>query len=292
MIRFLVVLWLLWAPTARASQEVFVVLSAGLKPYLEFAEGFQEEVHPCRLFFLPEEAEMARHLLREPREVVAVGTRALRLVSDFEVRRLFYALVVSPEVAQALCPGRQLCGLYLRLPPETTLPTVKRTLSEKLGRDRAVILLPYSSPENRPFARQAREVGRQLGLEVKAHQVARADELLELIRQEDFDLLYCVPDPLYATEEIISVVLRLSLLRGKAVCGYNHFFAEKGALISFVFDYREVGREAGRRWVKRLCGPAPAPFQVILNKKVLDFLRQRAETQKHKNSEGLDRGRR
>ncbi len=288
MARFLVLWLFLFVSVAQAAEEVTLILSARLKPYLEFAEGFRKVLPEVRVFVLPEDGPLAKdYLEKHPQGAVAVGTKALRFLRPLPVENIFFALVISPEAAERILPHRHLCGLYLRLPPQITLPLLEELLSQGLGLEKKpfIILLPYSSLENLSFVEKAREVGETLGLQVKAVFVDRVSRLRTLLEQEEFDLLYCVPDPLFATEEAISLVLRLALLRGKAACGYNRFFLEKGALVSFVFDYQQVGEEAARRWRKGDCGPAPAPFEFVINQKVLDFLRKKLKAQKSKNAE-------
>jgi len=279
----------LWVPGVIA-QDIALILSANLKPYLEFAEGFQDLIPKSKVYILPEDASLAQKVLeKDSIQAVAVGSRALALLKKTPLtKHIYYALLVSAEDAHRILPGRKLCGLYLKLPPSVTFPIIKETLAKEfplfLERHQPLrVLIPYSAQANEAFVEKARQVGKPLGFEVAPYHITKGPKLKEVLVQEEFDLLYCVPDPLFATEEVISLVLETCLLRLRPACGYNHFFYRKGALLSFVFDYRQIGLEMARMLLLDRCEESPAPFEVLLNKKVLEFLHKNLLMQKHKN---------
>ncbi len=272
------------------AQEIALVLSADLKPYLEFAEGFQDLYPRSKLYILPEDTSLVkRYFKKGGLKAVAVGSRALALFQKAPLTlKIYYALLVSPEEAHKILPGRTLCGLYLKLPPQLTFPIIKETLQKEwpswFERPSPLkMLIPYSAETNKTFLEEARKLGPNLGFEILPYRIERVPELKRILLEEDFDLLYCVPDPIYATEEVIASVLETCLLRHRPACGYNHFFYRKGALLAFVFDYYEMGKQLAQMLLSERCEEAPAHFKVLLNKKVLKFLRKNFYLLKSKN---------
>ncbi len=284
---FLLLLGPSWAGGAK--QPFLLVLSREIKPYLDFAEGFKKNHPHAKVLVLPADLPFLSSLLaKRPYAVVAVGTKALKTLKDLSHHPetlFFYALVVSPEDVQEIFPQAH-CGLYLRLPPEKTFPLI-RGFWERLRRPPPAedvfeegagkrsplkLFIPYVAERNQNFVRKAQQVGLRLGLLVEAAKIKNLASLKKILFDEDFDLLYAIPDPLYATEESISFVTKTCLLRKKAVCGYNRFFYQKGALLAFVFNYEKIGEFAGKYFEQNSCQSLPAPFEMLVNQKILKLL--------------------
>ena len=280
-------LWfLLFLVSSPLASEVPIVLSAELKPYFDFVEGFQEVFPQTKVFLLPaNERDLIRRMKKKyPSVAVAVGSKALAILDRVAPpsTRIFYGLVVSPEDAASLAKRHSRCGLYLRLPPEQTFSCLREALIRYLDlKEPLTMIVPYSSPAVEPFVEKMKVEGIFHDFEVLSMKVTDVSDLRNFLLKSwrKFQILYFVPDPLFSFEAVIKLLLKEALLHYKITCGYNRFFYREGAFISFVFDYRKVGREAARK-VDRLlreghCQEEPAPFEVLINKKVLKFLYER-----------------
>jgi putative ABC transport system substrate-binding protein len=61
----------------------------------------------------------------------------------------------------------------------------------------------------------------------------------------EVDALWLVPDRTITTESLIRYIIREAIYNKVPVIGYNRFFYESGAVLSFIFDYREIGSQSG-----------------------------------------------
>lgn len=261
-----------------------LLLSGASRPYLDFAEGFSKTEPKSKFYFWPEEEiNFLRALKKWPQaEIVAVGTRALERLKALKLKknRLFYALVLSPPASDF---GPRLCGLYLRLPPRKTFPLLRDFFEKRWPgpQEGYVLLVPYLSSENQKFIAEMKKEAPKWDFKINDFVPSGINSLKNQILNLNFDLLYAIPDPLFASEEAIKMIIKTALLAGKGVCGYNRFFYEQGALISFVFDYYQIGLEAPKEF-EHGCFNKPAPFEVLINEKVLNFLHKKFKMQKNK----------
>jgi len=263
---------------------VILVLSAKLKPYFQVRDGFRKIYPQTQEFILPEDASLARHSLkRDNLLVVAIGSRALSFLDQLpENFKLFYTLVVSPEIALSLAPKHQpTCGIYLQLPPEITFPLVKEHLSHLFaGKESLTIAIPFSTPEGKKFVEEARPVAQKLRLQIMELPVTPEKPFKDILKKswEKFDIFYFIPDPVFSSEAIIKFFIKQALFHHKAVCGYNRFFYEQGAVLAFVIDYFQTGEKTAWLVIKNLkgesCQPEIAAFNLLINQKVLKFLQE------------------
>ncbi len=263
---------------------VILILSAKLKPYFQVRDGFRRVYPQTQEFILPEEASLIRHnLKRKNLLVVAVGSKALSFIDQLpENFKLFYTLIVSPESALSLAPKhRPTCGIYLQLPPQITFPLVKKHLSYLFaGKEKLTIAIPFSTPEGKRFIDKARPIAQKLGLQIMELPITPGKPFENILKKswEKFDIFYFIPDPILFSETIIKFFIKQALLHHKAVCGYNRFFYEQGAALAFVIDYFQTGEKTAWLVIKNLkgesCRPENAAFNVLINKKVLNFLQE------------------
>lgn len=261
-----------WAPPgvnfSFARTEVVLVLSWDLKPYWEFVEGFQKtDLFQSKVFLVSEWLGS-----EGSKAVVAVGHRALKKVLEKASPSLpiFGALVLHPRLLDC---SRLKGGVYLLLPPEVVWPILRERLKPYFS-DTFTVGIPYSTPFNKFLAKKARDTGIFWGIKVKPIPLKEGFSQLEKDLQE-VDVLYFLPDPFWESEEVILKIIKMALLRGKIVVGYNRFFLKNGALLAFLIDYTATGAKTARLLKdcldKNFCRWEPAEFFVEENQKIKKF---------------------
>ena len=282
--------WLLltgFSPAAEFKVQLF--LSWNLRPYWDFAAGFKKNRHfQVKTTLLGEE-----EIWEAARVLVPVGHRALSFLEDQSQKPLWAALILHPS----LLPKRKrlLGGLYLRLPPEVVLPLIKARLAPLFG-DRTLVLgIPYSTEENLSFLKEAQELSLLWGLKVVPLPLAQGLSAYEAAMRK-VDVIYFLPDPFLESEEVISRLIKMAVVAGKVVVGYNRFFLEKGGLLAFVIDYYRAGTRASRLLYRCLnqgdCGWYYAPFKLLWNEKALRYyqVKEKERPAKKPSSSGPTRG--
>lgn len=258
---------------------VAVFVSQEISPYIAALEGlaavldsdpgvFLDTFHLEKLPADEQKALVDRLSRKEYRVYVAIGPLAVRFLWDDlepETGALFYSMVLNPE---KMVPGDGACGVSLNLPVAEQLRAVRRTLPgvEKIG-------LLFDPENNSDFYDEARAWD-EPGLSVVPVPVSSRKDIPAVLKDhwEKIDALWLIPDRTVTTESLIRYILREAIYNRVPAIGYNRFFYESGAVLSFVFDYREIGGQCGEEVLRVLAGgpcDRRSPFyRLWLNEKV------------------------
>jgi len=93
---------------------------------------------------------------------------------------------------------------------------------------------------------------------------------------DSVDCIWLIPDRTVISESIAQYIIKQAILHKVPVIGYNQFFYDSGAAMAFVFDYKELGRQAARLIAdvlqQKAAGLRHPVFTVRLNETVLKKL--------------------
>lgn len=272
-----------WADDLRAA----LVVSRKIRPYIQVMEGVVQQVgegvaSPDLLFLEPDNIQVSEQIARRLKGagydlICAVGQEASTLVWGAGVPgKKMYVAVLDPESVPNL--PADACGISLRIPVPDQVGVIARTFPEMTR-----IGLLFDPANNMWFFNAARETALDMGLEMVALQVDARARIAPVLRQQlgRIDLVWMIPDPTIISEKIIHYVIQQGLYRNTGVIGYNPFFTRSGALFSFEFDYRELGRQAGEKLLTLmntgLCTETPPLYHTFVNEKMAEKLQVRWE---------------
>jgi ABC transporter substrate binding protein len=260
---------------------VTVFLSRNIRPYIEAAEGFREmlgrEGFEINVLFLDDGIDsdamlpfgMNEGSWKQP--IVTIGPEALDLFQQKDIKQdisLFYMMVLNPD--EILEQGTDSCGVSLNIPPELQVDTIFKTMPEvkRVG-------LLYDPKNNSEFFFSATAAGKLEGISIEPLSVSTRTEITRVLKNSwtVIDALWLIPDQTVISESIVRYIIKEALLNNRPVVGYNRFFYEAGAAVSFVFDYRAIGQQAAMEFVQfdrdRECLEVPPAFKGWINAKVL-----------------------
>ncbi|MFZ7111139.1 MAG: ABC transporter substrate-binding protein [Desulfatiglandales bacterium] len=263
-----------------ARPEPVAVLFTLQKPFVEAVEGLSEVLKAAGVeadvFTLDDYAGKKRDVLNERmsqkpfRCHIGVGPQAARYIwseLDLTGSMPLYTMVLNPD--KVLPPTHPLRGISLNIPVHTQVDKI----ADILPTARRIGLL-YDPRYNAVFFDQARWMVEWAGRTLVPLTVSSSGEIPALLegRLTAVDALWIIPDPTVISESIIQYIIREALLSKVPVIGYNSFFHESGALMSFIFDYRQLGRQTGELVLTILRGdPGQNPdpvFSVWINRGV------------------------
>lgn len=268
-----------------ADPRVAVVVSKKIRPYLQVMEGVVEQIsnrvsNPDLLFLDPENTQVQDQVFRRLKDsaydlVCAVGQGSAALVWQSGVPgKKMYAAVLDPESVPEL--PADACGISLRIPVTQQVETIARTFP-----DVTRVGLLFNPANNGWFFDAARQASRDPGLEIVPLRVDDRSRIASLLKQQlgRIDLVWMIPDQTIISEKIIHYVIQQALYQNTGVIGYNPFFTRSGALFSFEFDYRELGRQAGEKLIALMdtgtCPEGPPEYITVVNEKVARKLQVR-----------------
>lgn len=268
---------------------IAVILSRKIKPYLEALEGVEiffndndlVELDTVHLPDYPEDErkELTGRLLSGRYDLVlTIGPESARYIHNSAVNdaalAVLHTMILNPENIV----GQESCTIPLNIPLSTQLSRIKTYLPE-VGR----LGLIFDPQLNREFSREASRLAADLDLKIVELKVADRKSIPGVLRKSwpAIDALWFIPDKTVISSSIVRYIIKEALVNRTPVIGYNRFFVQSGAAMSFIFDYKEIGRQsaalsqtvlAGNR-----CRSQPPRFKVKINEKVVERLKLRVE---------------
>ncbi|MBF0549830.1 MAG: hypothetical protein HQK60_04790 [Deltaproteobacteria bacterium] len=276
-------LLLLFPATATAGEGVVVLQSADIIPYDQAAQGILKVMgaQHTRIISFSGDIDKGRTIIQSlassSEMVVAVGPEATYLlaVTPNQFKRFFCA-VLNPD--RILSKGTSYPGVSLNIPPEFQLHVIKTMLP---GRKKVAII--HSAERNEHLVAEFQRVASDLGLVIRPFLVNATSEVPEIPDLPDFDadVLLFIPDQLVILEDVVSLVVKKLLFKGIPVVGFNRWFSQNGAVLSFALDYNELGSQCGRLVRDLLqAGQIPGPLvhppekvRLIFNERVAQRLK-------------------
>ena len=182
-----------------------------------------------------------------------------------------YFMVLNPE--KVFGSNKRDCGISLNIPVQTQIEMIGRGLPsvKRLG-------LLYDPEFNADFFRKAADAASSLGLTIIPLRVSSKKDIPSVLKREmkDLDALWLIPDRTVISEAIVKYLIKEAFLRKIPVVGYNRFFYEAGAALTFVFNYKELGQQCAQKALKILsgedCHDTPPLFHVWINEGVAEKL--------------------
>lgn len=267
---FIIIFFLL--PEKGFSADVFILLSSDIIPYQSCVQGLETTLDGFSLtvFDMKGDLDEGERVLKAAKKeaarlVVAVGPQAAYVISrntEVSAFRLF-CMVRNPGKILGQNPFP---GVSLNMPA----PRFQLTKIKQAFKDRHRVGIFYDPTSNQAvvdgFVREAKA----LEMEMILFPIRSRKDISRVINSDKFssDVLLIIPDEQLRSEKIIGYIIKESLKRKIPVIGYNSWFAKNGALLSFLIDYREIGRQTGRLSRRILRGESIDPNLVVPPDKV------------------------
>ncbi len=266
------------------SQQIAVVVSMNIRPYMDAAEGIRQLVTEksqagIDLFMLADFQSERRGVLVERlssggfQSCIAVGPEAARFIwneidgSNMATR--LYTMVLNPE--HVIPEPDILCGIPLNIPVKQQM----RDIAEFLPALKTVGLL-FDPAHNQQFLKDASAFTRNVDFSVLPIRVGSRKEIPLTLKGvwANIGALWLIPDQTVISESLVRYIIKDAIANGVAVVGYNRFFYDSGAGMVMVMDYHKIGRQVGQYWLERVAGEAcrakVPDYQILLNPAVLE----------------------
>ena len=282
----LLLLLLIAAPDpALSSGEIIIIKSSDIIPYQKAVEGFKKQFASgsYRELVIDEDVKekgklvLAGAVERGGDLIVAVGPEAAYLTGTASISiPVIFTMVSNPE---KLFPEGDAAhrGVSLNLPISLQLEQIK---SAFVGRKKIGVI--YTPEHNQKNLDAIMSQGAALGLTVAGMPISSQKQIPEFLESplSGIDVLLLIPDRTIGSEKILKYIIKSMLLKKIPVVGFNEWFAENGAILSFSLDYEEIGKqtaEYARRLLDEKSPPGsfvqePSRVRTIINLKVAQKL--------------------
>jgi putative tryptophan/tyrosine transport system substrate-binding protein len=218
----------------------------------------------------------------DPALILTVGSHATQIVSDgIKNKPIIFSAVLNPEtsgfVESLTSPGGNITGSSLDIPFNIQFTYFKKVIADikKVG-------VLYSS-ETANLIPPAKVVAEASGFELVAIKIESEKEIptaLEKLALET-DGIWSVADAGIFNPRSTRFILLNTLRRGIPFMGFSRNLVESGALFALDFDYKDIGRQAGKIAVRVLNGRKPDQIPVAVPEIV--WFHYNEKTAKHIN---------
>jgi len=198
-----------------------------------------------------------------PKLILTVGSYATQEISSrIKDKPIIFSAVLNPEtsgfVKSKEAPGGNITGASLDIPPQIQYTYFKRVINKlkKIG-------VLYSD-ETANLIPPARAVAGEAGLELIAIKIDSEKDIpdaLEKLRQTS-DGIWSVADKNIFSPRSTKYILLNTLRNSIPFMGFSRNLVESGALFALDFDYKDIGRQAGKIALEVLSGGDPARIRV------------------------------
>ncbi len=274
-------------PESGHPPNVVIFVSKNIRPYVEAADGMLEVFSGLpeanvRKFFLDRltgkaAADQAARISDDQSVnlVAAIGPEAAAFVWEsfpdpFPAR--IYSIILNPE--KIIGSHALANGISLNISPVVQLGMIQKGLPslQQIG-------IIYDPDINQDFYDAAADAARHAGIQLVPVTVSSSKEIPDILNRafEKIDGIWLIPDRTVISESIAQYIIKEAVLKKIPVIGYNQFFYDSGAALAFVFDYRDLGRQAADLAADLASGETSAEdrvpaFQVWLNAGVIQKL--------------------
>ncbi len=260
---------------------VVVVKGSDIPPYNEALEGFRAVLNEKGIaveestITLDEisgnTAEIGPMIRKEkPSLILTFGSEATKTVSRYiNDIPVVFCMVLDPVeegfIASVESSGNNLTGASMNIPFDLQFETIKKIFPNK---KRIGVL--YNPSETAGIIKNASEIAGKQGLQIVALPVGSAGDIPDVMKDlgNKVDILWAVADRTVLSPQSTSYII-LSTLREKIpFIGLSPYYTKAGAMVSFVLDYKDIGKQAGESASLLLAGKAPKSVPVVSPRKV------------------------
>ncbi|WP_187149259.1 ABC transporter substrate-binding protein [Desulforapulum autotrophicum] len=250
-----------------------------IRPYMEAAEGIEGVISTfggqADLFFVENNTDKQTQILTEKilsgkyDQCIGVGPEAARYLWALKPDPSpIYSMLLNPE--DVVGTGGNECGISLNIPVSDQIDIISRVFPDlkSLG-------LLYDPANNGNFAKTAVALSAIKNLKITKLAVSHRKMIPEVLfgGWNTIDALWLIPDRTFISESIIQYIIKEAISNNVAVIGFNRFFFQSGAALSFVMDYGAIGRQTGEFALKRLkdgrCVKVVPAFKIMLNDAII-----------------------
>lgn len=212
---------------------------------------------------IEKQVEKIREL--DPRLILTVGSYATKAISDrIKDTPIVFSAVLNPQtsgfVKSLESPGGNITGASLDIPPDIQFKYFNRVINglKKIG--------VFYSEETGNLIPPAKAVAKATGLELYAIKINSEKEIPPALDSLNHlvDAYWSVADANIYSPRSTRFILLNTLRNSKPFMGFSRNLVESGALFALDFDYKDIGRQAGKIATMVLSGKPPSLIPVAV----------------------------
>jgi len=201
--------------------------------------------------------------------VLAMGTDAAIKIKDKITRSpIVFSMILNPvqsKITETMGPsGSNITGASLDIPARIQLDLIKKVLPQAVN-----VGVIYSS-KTADLIQEAKIAEKQMGLSLISFKVESDTEVPQAFKKlvGRVDVIWLVPDTTVCTQDSLPYMLNTSIESKLPIMGFAPYLCKAGALMSYTYDYKDIGRQTGELAIKILSGESVGDLPVEIPRKV------------------------
>lgn len=261
------------------------VISKKIRPYYEALEGFASEFKKAsngetEIFEIDDFDKSTSALSVRIGNgnfdiALAIGPEASKFILHEKIgkiQKLYLMLLNSEELTAA--GTSQPCGISLTIPVSDQINKIYDSIPslKRLG-------IIFDPALNETFVKKAETESERLGISIIRIQARSHQEIIPSLEKglEKIDALWMIPDQTVISESLVPFIIKKSISSGIPTIGYNRYFLQNGAAVSFVINYSGIGVKAAKLATKMIyeknCSWESPDYEILRNEKVIEMLK-------------------
>ncbi|PKK82946.1 MAG: hypothetical protein CVT49_11175 [candidate division Zixibacteria bacterium HGW-Zixibacteria-1] len=201
----------------------------------------------------------------DPLLIITVGSFATKMVSGrIKDKPIIFSAVLNPETSEFVNslqhPGGNITGASLDIPPDIQFNYFKKIIKnlKKIG-------VLYTE-ETQNLIPPAKILAQNAGLELHAVRIASEKDIPKALDSlnQIVEGYWSVADGQIYSPRSTRFILLNTLRNAKPFMGFSGNMVESGALFGLDYDYKDIGRQAGKIACEVLSGKKPADIPVAV----------------------------
>lgn len=202
--------------------------------------------------------------------VYTIGTESTqKMKEETETTPIVFSMVLNPvgnKFVKTMAPSfSNITGSSLDISAEILLKLLRQILP---GVTKVGVL--YDPKNSQDLVEAAKSLQQGLNVHLVAAEINTATEVPRVLKniRDKIDVLWLIPDTTVCTKDSLPYIINDTLEAKIPVMGFAPYLVKAGALFSYTYDYKDIGRQAGELAVKILAGESPGNLAVSVPRKV------------------------
>ncbi|MCP4717111.1 MAG: hypothetical protein GY868_18445 [Deltaproteobacteria bacterium] len=258
-------------PVSAEALDVFILKSKNIIPYNSCIDGIKLPLSDYTIQTADADGNLEKGLQlltniagKKPKVIIAVGPQAAHLLArqPWQAQPLF-CMVLNPD--KLLSPAGLYSGVSLNIPLGLQVQKIAAAFPA-----RPAIGVFYNPKTNQKIMDTLQREAAKHQRTIRPLAITSANDVPALIASAQFaiDILLFIPDDRLKSTKIVEYIIKKSLRKKIPVVGYNRWFTQNGAVLSFAIDYQSLGFQTGTMARGLLEETGPAPVTIAYPEKI------------------------
>ncbi len=248
------------------SQNICFVMENFVRPYQILIKNFENNFSKNKNFIIKKENFWK---IKDCKNVIVFGEDTITLIRKnyySKEKNFIYLFAIYKNFIPKLKKNESL--YYLQPEGEFILNKVKKILPNAKN-----WIVFYSGNTQKKYIINTIKFSAYYDITIKPIFAGKNINLNDYISKKNYDIFWFIPDNLYSSAYLINFILEKLIFLKKFSIGFNKFFFESGATISFKINYKKTAELIKKNFINKKNGAYSFIHDILINKKNIEYIK-------------------